>query len=254
MNLGELRKLFIERSGRFDLVEDAIDFVDNGANQYINSAQKFLDKQLDVTHSQARLFRELSANDIGVTFTDCRVVQEVWCADTESRTWVEKVDYPFLRGKPDLNSLVTVGGVTSPFNSLDTGRPLDYTPARLRVTPDISSLPMSELDLIMSYGDVMLSSSNSYNGIIFIPPADTTYMVEIVGLFYSPTLASDSDETEWTVVHPNILLMAAMREVEVFYRNTEGVKDWDRTINAELTNIDFDNVQQQLVGVDQMEG
>lgn len=254
MNLGEFRELFITRSGRFDLVVDDTNFEDNGANQFINEAQRYLDRKLNVTHSDARLFKEINVNDIGITFNDCRIIKEVWCFDTTNRWWVEKVDYPYLRSKPDLDSLVNTLGYSGSFSSLDTSAPLNYAPARLRVTPESSSLPLSDLDLILSYGDVMLGDYKTYNGIIFLPPSDGSYVVEIFGSFYAPKLSSDSDNSIWSEEFSDLLLMATMRQLEIFYRNTEGVKDWNNVISEELINIDFDIVEQESVDVNQLEG
>lgn len=45
MNLREIRKLFLDMSGRYDLVNE--DLSDNGANYYINEGSKWLDSKVD---------------------------------------------------------------------------------------------------------------------------------------------------------------------------------------------------------------
>lgn len=256
MNLGEIRQLFIDRSGRHDLVVDPStgDYTDNGANAYINSAQKYLDKKVNIVNSEARLFKKIASGTHGIVFQNSRIIREVWCANTTSRWWLEKADYSELRGKPDLEALREVAGFTSPPGSLDTGPPLAYAQAKIRVTPEPGTLTMEDLGLIGSYGDVVLGDYKTYNGIIFLPPADGEYMIEVVGNFHQPNLSTDSDTSVWTELYSDLLLMATMRQLEIFYRNTEGVRDWNNVIADELIDIDFDIVEQESIGSSQMEG
>jgi hypothetical protein len=55
MNLRNFREQFIKLSGRYDLVLDAVDYVDNGANFYINGAVKMLDRLITLPSSKARI-------------------------------------------------------------------------------------------------------------------------------------------------------------------------------------------------------
>jgi len=73
---------------------------------------------------------------------------------------------------------------------------------------------------------------------------DVTIQAE--GLFLSAPLASDSSENFWTVNEPELLLKAAMRELEVMMRNTQGVKDWEAAIATELYALECDLVEDQL--------
>ena len=48
--------------------------------------------------------------------------------------------------------------------------------------------------------------------------------------------------------------MAALRSIESFNRNSEGVRDWSASIITETNELDFDVVDEESYGVDQMEG
>jgi len=89
---------------------------------------------------------------------------------------------------------------------------------------------------------------------MFYPPADGNYTVEIVGLFYSPELSADTDTSFFGTVHPEILLMAANRQLEIDYRNTQGVKDWELAIQTEMLGLGKDLVEEHIAEVSQMEG
>ena len=67
-------------------------------------------------------------------------------------------------------------------------------------------------------------------------------------------MASDTDVSFWSVVHPEVLIMSSLRMVEVFNRNTEGVRDWDGAIATEMRTIDSDYVDEEIAKIDQMEG
>ena len=93
-----------------------------------------------------------------------------------------------------------------------------------------------------------------YNGILFMPPADEKFILEIHGLFYSHPLKEDSDESYWSVNFEAVLIMAACYMIEVFNRNTEGMKDWLAAIKVELSTLGMDLVEDDIAGVDQMGG
>jgi hypothetical protein len=78
--------------------------------------------------------------------------------------------------------------------------------------------------------------------------------VEVVGLFYNKELVADTDENYWSAAHSFLLIMAAMRQLEVINRNTQGVNDWEAVILRDMTSIGFDLVEELVAEVDEMEG
>lgn len=243
MNLLELRTEFIRISGRYDLVVDNIDFADNGADFYINAGQKYLDRLENIKKSWGRVFRQVTAGRNYVVFPDCRAIESAWIMNTESRTKLEKVDMSDLREE-----------YGEPVSAITTGVPLYYSPAYLRVVPESDRMTIDEFEAIIDYADVMFDQHYNYNGVIFMPPVDGDYVCEVWGLFYSPTLTNDTDESFWSVVHPSILIMAGQRELEAMNRNSEGVKDWEGVIRSEITTIGMDAVEETVAELDDMEG
>ena len=76
----------------------------------------------------------------------------------------------------------------------------------------------------------------------------------INGLFYSAELVNDTDENYWSIAHPMLLYMAAMRQIEITNRNTQGVRDWEASIGADVKTLGFDLVEENIAEADQMEG
>ena len=243
MNLLDVRKEFVRKSGRYDLVVDTTNWVDNGADFYINSGQRFLDRLDTIPKSVGRHFTKVTSGREYVTFPYCRAIKSCWVMDSDGRTKLTKKDMAEIRQV-----------YADPVGSIDTGTPLFYAPAVLRVIPESDRLSIDDLNAMIDYADVMFDQHYAYNGVIFMPPVDGTYIIEVWGLFYSPELTSDTSESFWSVVHPEILLMAAMHQMEIMYRNTEGAKDWLNAINNEVVGLGKDFVEEGIAEVDQMEG
>jgi hypothetical protein len=88
-----------------------------------------------------------------------------------------------------------------------------------------------------------------YRGLTVMPPADQTYTISILGLFFSPALDYDENTSFWTEVYPETLVSASNYQLERYYRNSEGMKDWLASINLDLGNITKDEVMEDVAGV-----
>lgn len=251
MNLLEIRTQLVNESGRFDLVVDVTDYVDAGANFHITAGLKYLDRKVEWKNQKARNFQMVAANAYYVTFQHCRVIERVWCADTDSRLELLKVDMEDLRGT-DYPS--QINAFVKPFSATDTGRPLYYAPANLRTSPAQDRAGMDITEGYGNYMDVMLGESSTYNGVVFMAPADKAYMIEVEGKFLSAELTADLHENAWSIEHPEILIMAAMRNIEIMNRNSEGRKDWTGAIGEALFDLEKDFVDEESNAYDVMEG
>jgi len=243
MNLLQLRTQFRSESGRFDLVN--ADFSDNGADFYINAGQRYLDRLINTPKSVGRVFRELPVGAYHAIFPYCRAIKEVWVASgTDDERWqLEKKSIQDIRAE-----------YTGSWTGLDTGDPLYYCPAVLRAVPETDRTPVGSLDAFIGFADVMFGEHYSYNGVLIVPPPDQILHVEIWGLFYSPSLDQDAHKSYWSELHPEVLLMAAYRQLEVVNRNTQGVNDWKNSINETLFGVGKDVVEEDIAEVSQMEG
>ena len=246
MDLLTFRELFRNWSGRYDLVND--DFSDNGADFLINAGQRYLDRLVDIPKAIGRVFAGVSQGDYIVTFQDCRSILEVWSIGTKTdgsynRLPLTKYTMKGLRG---VDRLTLETNYVEMFSDISQDRPTYYAVAQLRMQPDTTSQAGNGAGGIAGFMDVMGSGHETYNGIIFMPPADASYTIEIVGNFYSKTLSEDTDVSHWSEVHPEILLMATMRQAEIFHRNTAGVLDWTSAINDLVIGIDMDGVAEDI--------
>ena len=240
MNLLQLRTKFRSLSGRFDLVNS--DFSDNGADFFINEGRKYLDRLDETQKSWASCFRWLEIGHFSVSFPYCRAIKEVWAATTSERWQLEK------KSLQDL----TAGYLTGLPSSRNTGSPLYYAPCIVRYIPE--NAEAGDIEAFAGFTDVEAGNYYEYNSVLVSTPADEKIMLDIRGLFYSMELVEEADKNYWSEAHPMLLIMAAMRQVEVVNRNTQGVNDWNNSIATETKQIGMDLIEELIAEVSEMEG
>ena len=241
MNLLQLRQQFRTISGLYNLVNE--DGSDNGANFFINAGQRHLDR-LDTTQkSYASSFKFCEVGFYSVSFPYCRAIKEVWAATITAKWQLEK---------KNLQDLIA-GYFTALPSGLDAGTPLYYSPTITRATPETFNTKASDFEAFVGYLDIPSGNHFSYNSILISSPVSEKTLIEIKGMFYTDELINDSDKSYWSVMHPDILIMAAMRHIEITNRNTQGVNDWNNAIATEISGIGKDLVEEEIAEVTQIE-
>lgn len=237
MNLLELRTQFVKISGRYDLVVDTTDWVDNGADFYINAGQNFLDRLRDTPKAQNTIFTALDAGEWYVTFARCRSIRKVWINNTEGRSQLDKRSMNWLYG--EFSALIS---------ETDQGTPLYYCPARLRSTDNIDQ---DDLGVFFNYVE---DASDSLRGILIFGPADEKIVVAVQGLFYSDELSLDISNSYWTLNWPETLVKASMYQLATFQRDHRDAKDWLTSIYSDLEGLDKDVVDESITDITQIGG
>ena len=242
MTLLEVRTQLIKISGRYDLVVDATDYADNGADFYINAGQLWLDRLEDTKKSHSRIFESVTSGQWYKIFQLCTAIKEVWISNSDGEKWqLTKADFDILRA-----------AYAEDPADVDNGDPLYYSPIYIRRSPETSGKVTIDYFGTTEYSEE--SDHFEYNGLVFLPPADGTYTIEIHGLFYNPKLEANDDENYWTEVNPLVLVMAASRALEIVYRNSEGVKDWESAIKSDLFGLGKDLAEEDVAGDSEMGG
>ena len=240
MNFLQVRLKFRELSGRFDLVTDT--GVDTGAGFFINEGRKFLDRLDENQKSWATCYRFLNIGSYAVQFPYCRAVKEVWAATTSTKWRMEK---------KNIQDLIEGYMLDIP-SQRNTGNPLYYSPCITRHIPE--NIPANQFESFLGWVDIPAGNAQEYNSILVSVPASEKLTIMVNGLFYSAELVNDTDENYWSVAHPLLLYMAAMRQIEVTNRNTQGVKDWEASITTDARSIGFDLVEELSAESSEMEG
>lgn len=240
MEYKDVRKKFVELSGRYDLVN--ADWSDNGADFFINAGQMFLDRQASSSSKSVAKFPSLvTAGTILIKTPGLRAVKEVWAGNS--------VDGLVELERHTIAELRSAYG--EQLSSIDRDTPAYYAPCTFRPYPD--TVTSTTLTGYYDIDDLVLDNTHyTYRGIIIAPPPDTSFYVSIYGLFYSPTLSATvaagvwtQTKSYWSEVFPDILIQAALFKMETFYRNTEGAKDWKFSLDIDLAGLDKDEAEEE---------
>lgn len=236
----EIREQFVKLSGRYELVVDAVDYADNGANFYIHAGQRMLDKLAGFPKDLGRHFETVPVGTYYITFTGCRSIHEVWAANSTDRWQLTAL----TNQEFDTN-------YAKPFGSVTTGKVSYFTKAKLRGIPDFTAV-----DAISGYAEEIASDNSQIatTGIMFMPPVDEETQIEVIGLFDTYKLSSEADKNYWTETNPEALVFAALYKLEVSYRNSEGANDWLREIMRIVADIDKDEVAEDTYQAEEMAG
>lgn len=232
MTLLEIRTKFIELSGRYDLITDTESYQDNGADFLIVSGQRWLDRTFEVLKSTANFYASLAQDSWYLLIPECRTIKYVW-ATYSSGAVGELKNLPLER-------LLNRGS--------GSGCPHFYTPCSIRTQPEVPG------QSTIRPGTIVIEDNFPYNAVAFDVPFSEAVSIQVQGLFYQSPLVNDTDYNFWSTQHPWILVLAAMRAMEVAQRNRAGVEDWETAIRSEMLGLEYDHVDQIAHPIRQMEG
>ena len=229
MNLLQIRQHVMKKSGRHDLattrnVGDTTHIwdVDNGADFYIQSGSRALDLAQDIPEQFFDV--GFAIGDYIADLRDCRQVSRVTVIDSDG---VERT----LNAKSSFSNLVDAYTILA---ATGVGPPEDWA-IYPRVRP-----PKQKF----------LGAKDDIHSVILMPPTDETLTIRVYGQYFSSLLEENEDENYWSIKFPELLIMAAIREIEVYNRNTQGYNDMTLVINERLMGVNRDLEKDEL----EMEG
>lgn len=252
MDYKDVRDWFVELSGRHDLVTATEE--DAGADFIINAGQKTLDRMFGFSSGKAsaRYPVIVAAGTYIVKTVGLRAIKEVWAANSDGKYQLTPTTITELKTE-----------YSEEFSDVTQGEPEYYAPAILRPYPDTlaSSSGMYNVSDLLLYDATAPAQHFNYHGIVIMPPPNGTYTIEIVGLFYSPTLSATlsgsvwtQTKSYWTEVHPETLVKAALFELSNLYQSTENIKNYKDSLLGDVAGLDFDIVEEEMFGTMQMGG
>lgn len=223
MNLREIRSEFIRKSGRYDLIEENGD--DAGANFFIQAGQRLLDKRGDfgtgLVGEWQNMFNKGTAE---FTVPNCWSITSVYSRLVTASEW-QKLSYTYSFDTP----------------SCRLSNEQFYTYLPILSLPTLKEATATEIDLPASSLAVSVNAQvddSQSMRIKLLPALSQNRIIRVVGNFFATPLTSDTASNYWSNRYPETLLKAAMYELEVFYRNTEGANDWLEAVMIDLRNLE----------------
>lgn len=267
MNLAAIRRQFIIRSGRYDLVRASREemWADAGADFFIRAGQRLLDKQGDFQTGRVGTWHgSLPIRSRTVVVPLCWMVERVVARPlrAERGRWIE---VPRMESREGFKKCFG----TYPFSytvrpQLDHPRVKPYQSASAQDIPASSvDQTASELEALDSTQSLVLEFLGKPGEWLTIwrdfrprshPHRDHALSLEVTGKFFSDPLIQDEDENFWTLRYPETLLKASLYELEVFYRNSEGAQDWFNAVKQDLLDIESMELLQDIQPKDVMVG
>ena len=234
MTLLEVRKLFVQFSGRYDLVHSAEAYEDNGANALIRAGLRYLSGAVVCPTEQRMSEYALAAGVVGKTIPYARAIHSVALTDEEaSGGWrvLDRID------------VVRLANEFKDAEATETPTFWALRGAETTITDGYEKRYLDYFDPALSYAvDLMV-----YIG----PPCSQALTLRVEGLF-EETLENEHSECWWSIKHPMILVTAALMWAEVFNRNNEGVVAFMHQIEALTLSIAKDQVTQNIAEHTQM--
>jgi hypothetical protein len=240
LTLIQVRQKVRELSGRFDLVSST--YADLGVDFFINEGRKYLDRLDSNNKSYADWFTLIAIGGFSTSIPLCRAIKEVWVATAAVRWQLEK---------KSVQDLIT-GYLTGLPSSRTNGSPSYYAPTVSRYIPEDAAV--GAINAFSGFVDLPAGNAHEYSTILLNCPTSEQLMIDVKGLFYSKELVEDTDKNYWSEAHPMLLVQAAMRQIEISNRNTQGKNDWEAVIKEEVAQIGMDLVEEDIAEVDCMEG
>ena len=244
--LANVRARFVTLSGRDDLVN--ADASDNGANQFIVEGQRLLETWAPYPGEKRWYKSDIAAGDILLTMERVRSVLEVWVADADGRYPVELVPLRDLREV-----------YYEPSSEISQNTPAFAAIAQIGLAPAQDAITSANYTdtFTYDYEDILFADEGDHwerTGIVWMPPADDTYTMSVLGTFFETELSADADKNYWTDVRSDILLYASLYVLESQYRNTEGAADWHGHLTRALRGLGVDHYRQRGAKHSRMRG
>lgn len=225
MTLLEIRRKFITLSGRYDLATTTTTQfdTDNGADFFINAAVHTLDLSQEVGQNDEYVESNLVAGNYSVTVQGPRYIKSVWLVDADGNE--EELEF---------HSFAALRREYPALGATDQG------------TSKYWSIQPSAKQSTGAYTDQAT--------VLVMPPTDEAVAARVYGQFYSRPLAANTDKNRWSVAHDDVLVKAALRELEGFYRNMQGYNDFSTVLAPSLNGIDKDLAAIDTAAELEMEG
>jgi len=242
--LADIRRKFVNETGRFDLVVDLTDYADNGANFYIQAGSRWLEMHYDHQRAQRKYQFPFTIGSYIVSPKYLRAITRVEMNDGTDRWELKPKSYDYIRTH-----------YAKPVALLESGRPEVYGVAIHRLSPEQKALQQDSYTTIFSYdfetlsfssaGGVQVSTPYLIDRIDFYPPSDRTGTTIITGLFFDG-LEADADRGWYSVNMPEVLVLASKLALYQFYDNTTGVRDMEKAIEMYIDGLDRDKIQSEV--------
>lgn len=254
MTRDDIVKIFIEVSGRFDLVKDANagDYTTNGpigVDFFINAGARWLENRVSRKKEFVWEKYDIAIGDVIKVITNLKSVKEVWMMNADGRFLLTKKSLGWIRQE----FAKAAADVTQDKPKYWTPAAVGFSQNQLDLTAVGGTKPYTSV-FTYDIDDLVFGDHFNQSAILWMPPSDAIYTLSILGQFYERSLTNSTDTNFWSVRYHEALIQAAMLMMERFYRNREGYREHREYIQDDLINIQREPIEEEISGKNQMTG
>jgi len=221
-NLLEVRTRLVKQSGRTDLVgvtAGAPDYtIDNGADVYINEAQRELCWRYPWLCSESHATASLGIGAYTVAPVALRQAQRVQISDGTTVTPLTEKAQAYLEAY-----------YAVPFSEITSGTPSDWCTMEMQPTDKTPTLAI-------------------------LPPTDTAYTVTVHGLFYLDDLVNKLDANRLTMVYTNALVLMARILLARALANSDEADAFEKQLAITMLGPKKDDVRAKIQRLQNADG
>lgn len=242
----DARTEFVIASRRYDLVVDAVNYVNKGADRYINNGIRFLDQKVDHPKQFRREYFKTAVNDFFIRPEYLIHPRNIYVVDADS-----SVDIT--------NNRLSLSGFKAEYDDPD-GSQVPGTPCNWALNAEgLAPSQIGDTSAtfttagFLAFDDVHFQADSAgpdwnFNTILLGPKADAVYTIIIDGKYFSRPLLDDSNQNFWTVQYPELVIQAALFMLERNMRNTAGMRSILEGLNEQLSDLDNVAVEWEFDG------
>lgn len=224
--LATVRDSFLRDSGRFDL--GTVGGEDNGADWFINSAQRYLDRLQETPMSFRRFQSDYDRGEGNFVIQDLIAPKKITIENDFGKSKLYHKEY---------DELVEI---YDPEQEIQYGPPLYYDFAIAGLSPELSDLGYHNYaeQFTRQSTDVKFGNFWKTKTLVIRPVPDVSGTLILYGRFYSPILREDEDRSYWTEEAEQALVFASLYMLEASMRNRDASQYWHSLLGNELNVID----------------
>lgn len=222
MTLLEFRELFVDITGRYDLVKNIESYEDDGADRYINMGLRKLDSMFTHSKSMGKAPLVLKPKQAVYEISNMLSIEGIQISADGSGG----VSLDHIR-EEELESYSS--------EAADTGTPRYYC-----IYTNMRANGLGNSVTAIETLSIKIS-----------PAPDQSRKADVYGRITIP-LEKDEDYNFWTVNYPETLISATMYMIERFHRNRSGMRDHMTAIREDLKELDNNAIESQLGSNTQM--
>lgn len=240
----DIRRQFVKECGDYSLIVngDLTTCVDNGADVYLNRAQRYLDKRCSHMLLDRHYIFTPALNAFTSNISDLLRCEDLFVITTEGRSsiFADYISPGALRAQ--------IGTLVSEW---ETGTPYYWTLQKAGMAPAQVDLTLEQIATASDdQTEMIVGRSYSYHQLLWYPKATGEFSMDLIGKFYSPALTDDTHTTFWTTQESDLLIQTACLMREMGLRNQSGIAAQSQVVESLLSALDDEVVEMELLECD----